>query len=233
MPDRRLLLSLLAAPSLALAQIQVVGDEACPKYAVDIAAFATCDGDRVAPPAAVARSTLAIAAVPGDQVPALKRSGSARHVTATEAYRIHRSYPGQVVLIDIRSREEAAFAGQAEVVDLHVPYLEPVLPLQWNPATNSLRMQRNPAFIEQVRAELVRNDWPEDTVILLLCRSGERSAIAADALSAAGIAPVYTVVDGFEGDVGDTGRRDVNGWKNTGGPWRSAPLARLTFTVTP
>ncbi|HKO69286.1 MAG TPA: hypothetical protein VJU53_15920 [Burkholderiaceae bacterium] len=27
---------------------QVVADDACPKYAVDIAAFATCDGDRVA-----------------------------------------------------------------------------------------------------------------------------------------------------------------------------------------
>jgi hypothetical protein len=27
---------------------QVVADEACPKYAVDIAAFATCDGDHVA-----------------------------------------------------------------------------------------------------------------------------------------------------------------------------------------
>jgi uncharacterized Zn-binding protein involved in type VI secretion len=27
---------------------QVVADEACPKYSVDIAAFATCDGDHVA-----------------------------------------------------------------------------------------------------------------------------------------------------------------------------------------
>lgn len=30
---------------------QVVGDEACPKFAVDIAAFATCEGDRVVKPA--------------------------------------------------------------------------------------------------------------------------------------------------------------------------------------
>lgn len=45
---------LLAAASLASAAAsgrvfaQVVADSACPKYAVDIASFATCDGDRVA-----------------------------------------------------------------------------------------------------------------------------------------------------------------------------------------
>jgi rhodanese-related sulfurtransferase len=89
-------------------------------------------------------------------------------------------------------------------------------------------MQRNPAFVDEVRAELARRDWPEDSVILLLCRSGERSAIAADALAAAGLPRVFTIVDGFEGDLGASGQRIVNGWKNAGAPWQARPLARLT-----
>ncbi len=67
-----------------------------------------------------------------------------------------------------------------------------------------------------------------EPTILLLGRSGQRSAIAADALAAAGLARVYTIVDGFEGDIGPGGRRDVNGWKNIGAPWQARPTARLT-----
>ena len=47
----------------------------------------------------------------------------------------------------------------------------------------------------------------------------ERSARAADVLAKAGFTQVYNVVEGFEGDYGKTGRRDVNGWKNAGLPW--------------
>lgn len=226
MPIRVLLLSVCLAPAIAFAQYQVVGDDACPKYAVDIAAFATCDGDRVA--SLAPESRIGIAALPPQQVPARKRTDSELYVSAAEAQRILQAYPGQLVLIDIRSRVEAAYVGQPDAVDIHVPYLEPALPLQWNPASGSVKMQRNPAFVDEVKAELARLDWPEDSTILLLCRSGERSAIAASALAAAGLARVYTVVDGFEGDLGASGRRDVNGWKNAGGQWQARPAARLT-----
>jgi rhodanese-related sulfurtransferase len=213
----------LLAPSLALAQMQVVGDDACPKYAVDIAAFATCEGDRVVRP--THESTLRIAALPAADVPALKRSDTGLHVTAAEADRLRQSYPGQVVLVDIRSHVEAFYAGRPEEVDIHVPYREPVLPLHWDPATKKLTMERNPNFVAEVRAELARHDWPENSTVLLLCRSGEMSAIAADALAAAGVQHVFTIVDGFEGDLSVSGRRDVNGWKNAGGRWTVQTLA--------
>ncbi len=64
---------------------------------------------------------------------------------------------------------------------------------------------------------------PTDTV-LLMCRSGDRSAKAVDMLAAAGFKNVYTVTDGFEGDkVKDPesvfhGKRMRNGWKNSA-PW--------------
>ena len=59
--------------------------------------------------------------------------------------------------------------------------------------------------------------------MLLICRSGDRSARAANLLSQLGYTSVYTVVDGFEGDAvaaGEKrGQRIVNGWKNAGLPW--------------
>jgi len=45
---------------------------------------------------------------------------------------------------------------------------------------------------------------------------------------------VYTVVDGFEGDVAkegpNAGKRVVNGWKNAGLPW-SYRLEKEKFTL--
>jgi rhodanese-related sulfurtransferase len=59
--------------------------------------------------------------------------------------------------------------------------------------------------------------------IVLICRSGNRSAKAADLLSKAGFIQAYSVVDGYEGDIAnegnDKGQRVVNGWKNNGLPW--------------
>jgi rhodanese-related sulfurtransferase len=223
---RATLLWLCLAPASALAQIQVVGDGACPQFAVDIAAFATCDGDRVAAPSAL--PPLRFAAAAPHEVPPHKRTDSDLYISAAEAHRIRRDYPAEVVLIDIRSRIEAAYVGQPDTVDIHVPYLEPALPLQLSPASGSPRLQRNPAFVQEVKAALARLDGPAEPIVLLLCRSGQRSAIAADALAAAGVAHVYTVVDGFEGDIGPDGRRDINGWKVAGGRWQSRALPHLT-----
>jgi len=63
----------------------------------------------------------------------------------------------------------------------------------------------------------------KDTTIILMCRSGDRSAKAQDLLIQSGYTKVYGVVEGFEGDMAkdgpNTGRRAVNGWKNAGLPW--------------
>lgn len=224
MQFRRLLLPIFLAPAVGLAQIQVVGDGACPRFAVDIAAFATCDGDRVASP--FSEAPMAIAAMSAAAVPPAKQTERGLYVSAAEAYRLRQAHPGRVVLIDIRSSIEAGYVGEPDTVDIQVPYVEPELGA---PAGSSVKLRRNPAFVEQVKAALAKLDRPADaTTILLLCRSGLRSAIAADALAAAGLAPVYTIVDGFEGDVGPGGRRDVNGWKNVGGPWHTRSTASLT-----
>ena len=61
-------------------------------------------------------------------------------------------------------------------------------------------------------------------VSLVMCRSGGSSAMAVNALAAAGFKNAYNIVDGVEGDkVHDPnsvfdGKRMRNGWKNSA-PW--------------
>jgi len=60
----------------------------------------------------------------------------------------------------------------------------------------------------------------KDAVILLLCRSGKRSAAAAEAATAAGFKNVFNVREGFEGDLDENQQRGASGgWRQRGLPW--------------
>jgi len=205
-----------AAPLLGCvamsAAAQVVGDGACPKYALDIAAFATCEGERVVRPGAV---------VPRAEVAASKMSSSAQHLTAPQAYELLNSSAQRAVLVDVRSRLEVALLGAPDGVTVHLPYQEPVLPLQWEAGRRSWAMARNFEFGARLMTQLAARGFGPDTVVVFLCTSGERSARAADELADFGY-PVVTVIDGFEGDLGADRRRSVNGWKNAGLPWTAS-----------
>jgi rhodanese-related sulfurtransferase len=59
-----------------------------------------------------------------------------------------------------------------------------------------------------------------NATILCLCRSGQRSAHAAQALAAAGFENCYNIAEGFEGDRdAESHRATVGGWKVAGLPW--------------
>jgi rhodanese-related sulfurtransferase len=195
-----LLLSLLLIPAAACAQVQDANNLASGRQAAPVA-------------------TVVLPNVAEDQVAPLRRTDAALYVTAVQAYELLRTRAGDVVLVDVRDRAEVMFAGQPERVDLHVPYAQLASPL----TPGGQQWKRNPTFVADVVASLQQRNVDRDRPILLLCRSGLRSAIAADALTAAGFTRVYTVIDGFEGDVGASGRRDLNGWKNAGAPWRASP----------
>jgi rhodanese-related sulfurtransferase len=56
--------------------------------------------------------------------------------------------------------------------------------------------------------------------ILLICRSNNRSADAADTLIAQGITDVYVVESGFEGPLDEQHHRGTAaGWRFDGLPW--------------
>jgi len=152
-----------------------------------------------------------------NQVPENKRTSLGHYVTAEEAYEMWRAKPDQVHIIDVRTPEEYVFVGHAEMAR-NIPLL--FVKHQWNADINEFVVEPNPDFI----AEAKRQFKPTDT-LLVMCRSGDRSAIAVNALAKAGFVNVYNIIDGMEGDkVNDPGcayhgKRMRNGWKNSGSPW--------------
>lgn len=109
---------------------------------------------------------------------------------------------GAAVLVDVRSGEERKFVGQVPG-SAHVAW-----------ATGTA-LTRNPRFVRELEAKVAK-----DEVVLLLCRSGKRSALAAEAATKAGFSQVYNVLEGFEGELNDRGQRGTaDGWRFRGLPW--------------
>jgi rhodanese-related sulfurtransferase len=177
--------------AIAPAKAQVMGDDACPKFAVDHAGFATCDGDRVAK-AADARAAWADEVTPR-QALALKQSRRA-------------------VFLDVRSRAEAALIGEAFSVDYVVPYRELALPMRWDAAHKALAMEPYPEFVQHVLGVVGALGGDLETPIVLICRNGDRSTAAATDLRAAGFTQVASVVGGIDGNA------TAAGWRKSGLP---------------
>ena len=109
---------------------------------------------------------------------------------------------GQAHLVDVRAAEERKFVG-------HVPNTFHVA-WQTGPA-----LIKNPRFLRELE-----NKLSKDSVILLLCRSGKRSAAAAETATAAGFKNVFNVREGFEGDLDENQQRGSSGgWRQRGLPW--------------
>jgi rhodanese-related sulfurtransferase len=109
---------------------------------------------------------------------------------------------GHAVLVDVRSGEERKFVGQVPG-SLHVA---------WAAGT---ALTRNPRFVRELEAKVRK-----DQTVLLLCRSGKRSALAAEAAAKAGFSNVFNVLEGFEGELNDQQQRgSADGWRFRGLPW--------------
>jgi rhodanese-related sulfurtransferase len=108
-----------------------------------------------------------------------------------------------VLLVDVRSGEERHFVGYIPG-SLHVPW-----------ATGTA-LTRNPRFVRELENKIGGKDVP----VLLLCRSGRRSALAAEAATKAGFTSVFSVLEGFEGEIDAAQQRGrVDGWRFHGLPW--------------
>jgi rhodanese-related sulfurtransferase len=150
-------------------------------------------------------------------LPAAKQTSLGLYVTARQAYDRWKAEPGTITILDVRTPEEYLFVGHADMAWL-VPVATQLY--QWNADKKQFPMQPLPDFVARVR----KVAKPDDT-LMVMCRSGGRSAIAVNQLAAAGFKNVYNITDGMEGDpVKDPesvyrGQRLVNGWKNSGLPW--------------
>jgi rhodanese-related sulfurtransferase len=108
---------------------------------------------------------------------------------------------GDAILLDVRSAEERKFVGHV-AGSLHVPW------------QTGIALTKNPRFISELSLKVKK-----DTIVLLLCRSGKRSAAAAEAATKAGFRQVFNVLEGFEGDLDNQQRGRNNGWRFHQLPW--------------
>jgi rhodanese-related sulfurtransferase len=144
-----------------------------------------------------------------------KQTVSGLYIDAAEAFKWAKDKKAQI--IDVRTPEEVLFVGHTGIA--------PNIPLKlWKGEYNikdgkiSPKLADNKDFAQEVKKRFK----PEDTLIVM-CRSGERAAMAANLLAKEGFKKVYSMIDSFEGDKAkdgpNKGKRTVNGWKNAGNPW--------------
>ena len=123
-------------------------------------------------------------------------------VSPTVAWRLVQA--GAAQLVDVRTTEERKFVG-------HVPGSAHVA---WATGT---ALTRNPRFVRELEAKVVGG---KQAVVLLLCRSGKRSALAAEAAAKAGFTRVFNVLEGFEGEINEHRQRGASdGWRFHHLPW--------------
>ncbi|MFZ0613919.1 MAG: rhodanese-like domain-containing protein [Desulfobacterales bacterium] len=153
-------------------------------------------------------------AVPKDEK---KKTEAGKYVTAADAYAMWKSNPDKIKVVDCRLPQEYVFVGHAPMA-YNIP--SKVWTGKWDPEKKDYVLEDNAAF----EAHAKKLFSPGDT-ILVMCRSGHRSAASVNRLTKAGFTNVYNITDGFEGDkVSDEesffkGKRMKNGWKNSCVPW--------------
>jgi rhodanese-related sulfurtransferase len=164
---------------------------------------------------AAAQGSLVAAKVPEEM-----RTKSNLYLLPKEAQQFVKAQKGRVLFVDVRTRAEAQFLGMADDVDALVPYVEfQEFMTDWDDKRSFYKLEPFNDFVPEMERRLQAKGLTKNDPVVLMCRSGERSSRAADLLVDSGYKRVYTVVYGFEGELSDKGRRNVNGWKNAGLPW--------------
>lgn len=156
------------------------------------------------------------------ELPKEKQTTLGLYLTSAQAYEKWKATPDKVKVIDVRTPEEYGFVGHPEMA-----WNVPIAFVSYERVNGKTEYdaKMNPDFIGEIK----KLAGPTDT-LLLMCRSGGRSAMAVNQLAAAGYKNAYNITDGFEGDKVDDpqsvflGKRMKNGWKNSV-PW--------TFSIDP
>lgn len=146
-------------------------------------------------------------------------------LTPEETFAMIEEKPGEILFIDVRDPIEIMFVGGTTLVDANTPFLM-VDRYRWNPQQNTFLMERNPAFIAQVRAALKDKGLDSNATIITMCRSGsDRGRPSAQFLRDNGFVNALYIDNGFQGTPAEegphAGKRIVNGWQNAGLPWQT------------
>ena len=142
-------------------------------------------------------------------------SGSGVHienVPVVEVWSRLKSDPASV-MIDCRTRAEWAFVGLPDLSGIG----KQLLAVEWQTFPDN---RINPQFVGQASSLLEAAGVMKDAEIFIICRSGGRSRMAAQALAEAGYTRCLNVAEGFEGPLDPLRHRgSASGWKVAGLPW--------------
>ncbi len=122
-----------------------------------------------------------------------------------------------MTILDIRTPEEYLFIGHAAMA-WNIPAFDQSY--EWDSEKQQFPMKPNPDFVG-----IIKDKFQADDILLITCRSGDRSALAVNELAKIGYKQAYNITDGFEGGIVEdetsvfAGQRMVNGWKNSGLPF--------------
>ncbi|MCZ6803535.1 MAG: rhodanese-like domain-containing protein [Proteobacteria bacterium] len=163
--------------------------------------------------------TSSVFAVDEKEVPEYKQTRAKLYITSREAFDEIQAEENKILFLDVRTRAEVEVVGMPTVADANIPYMFMSEPMTWDDDWGSFKMTRNLNFLDAVKQRLEEKGLTQNDKVFLMCRSGGRSASAADLLGEAGFTNVYSVVDGYEGDKAKSGKRTLNGWKNSDLPW--------------
>jgi rhodanese-related sulfurtransferase len=157
---------------------------------------------------------------PASRVPEEFRTQRGLYLSPRQAHQFVRAQKDKVLFVDVRTRAEAQFLGMATPVDALVPYVEfQDFMTDWDETRSFYKLEPFSDFVPEVGRRLQAKGLSKSDPVVLICRSGERSASAANLLTDSGYTRVYVVVYGLEGELSDAGRRNINGWKNANLPW--------------
>ena len=169
----------------------------------------------VAPPGALA--------VDPARVPAQKQTKAGLYLDAREAYELKQRLGDKALFVDVRTRAEISYLGMPSVADVHIPAFEHPPNAVWDDKSSRFKMEPNADFEPELARRLAARQLSKSDVLILICRSGDRTTRAVNFLTEQGYSKVYSVIDGFEGDAvaegPQAGQRVLNGWKNAGLPW--------------
>ncbi|MEQ8939045.1 MAG: rhodanese-like domain-containing protein [Gammaproteobacteria bacterium] len=136
-----------------------------------------------------------------------------KEVNPPEAYALLQQND-QAVLVDVRSTMEFEYVGHPPEA-LHVAIKEPP---GWETRDEFVNELKS-ALQERFKTDVGLEQRP----LLMMCRSGKRSELAANMAAEAGFTDVYNIMEGFEGDKDANGHRNtINGWRFHKLPWEQS-----------
>lgn len=144
------------------------------------------------------------------------------YMTSTQAYHYMMKDMDKALFLDVRTPSELNYLGVVTVMDANVP-TDTMDGTAWDDKKSRYVRKHNDNFVADVDARLKEKGLKKTDTVILICRSGDRSAKAVNVLAKNGYTKVYTVVDGYEGGKvkkgKNKGKRLKDGWKNAGLPW--------------